>query len=328
MKILVTGGSGFLGSRLIPKLVAEGHDVSAMARSSSADGKVRALGATPVRGDMANAGGIEMPPVDAVVHLAAHFHFSGPREPYFRINVDGTKTLLKAAQAAGVSSFVYLTAAAVIMDDRGSPIRSADERAPTFRDSFSPYIASKATSEAGVLAANRPGFRTIAIRPPGIWGPGDVFSRNIPHAIGSGRFAFIARGEYPYSTCHVDNVVEALICALDRGEGGKAYFVRDRDNTTFRTFIDGLAKLQGLSIDKLRSVSYGTAFFMGRMMELGARLGRSDRDPPLTRTMVRMIGSEFTIDDGAARRDLGYVGKVSRPEGLASYGAGWSPTTP
>ncbi|HUD50511.1 NAD-dependent epimerase/dehydratase family protein, partial [Parvibaculum sp.] len=257
-----------------------------------------------------------------VMHLAAHFHFAGPRRPYFHVNVNGTKALLKAAQKAGVSSFIYLTAAAVIMDDRGSPIRNADERARTFPHSFSPYIASKAKSEAGVLAANRPGFRTIAIRPPGIWGPGDAFSRNIPHAIESGQFAFIARGDYPYSTCHVDNVVEALICALDRGEGGKAYFVRDADNTTFRAFVDSLAKLQGLSIDKLRSVPYGVAFFMGRLMELGARLRRSDQDPALTRTMVRMIGREFTIDDSAARRDLGYIGRVSRLDGLASYEAG------
>lgn len=322
MKILVTGGSGFLGSRLVPKLIAEGHDVVAMARSASADDTLRALGAEPVRGDLNTLGDMAMPPVDAVIHLAAHFRFAGPRAPYFQVNVDGTKALLKAVQAAGASSFIYLTAAAVIMDDRGSPIRNSDESAPTFPRSFSPYIASKATSEAGILAANRPGFRTIVIRPPGIWGPGDAFSRNIPHAIRSGQFAFIARGDYPYSTCHVDNVSEALICALDRGEGGKAYFIRDRENTTFRAFIDGLAKLQGLSIDQLRSVPYGMAFFMGRMMELGARLRRSDQDPPLTRTMVRLIGREFTIDDSAARRDLGYLGKVSRLEGLASYGAG------
>ncbi|MFN4228923.1 NAD-dependent epimerase/dehydratase family protein [Parvibaculum sp.] len=319
MKIFVTGGSGFLGSRLIPKLVAEGHEVFAMARSSPADDKVLPLGAKPVRGDMDNLSGFEMPQVDAVMHLAAYFHLAGPRAPYFRVNVNGTKSLLKAAQKAGVSSFIYLTAAAVIMDDRGSPVRNANESARTFPRSFSPYIASKAKSEAGVLAANRPGFRTIAIRPPGIWGPGDAFSRNIPHAIESGQFAFIARGDYPYSTCHVDNVAEALICALQRGEGGKAYFVRDTDNTTFRAFVDGLARLQGLSIDKLRSVPYSVAFLMGRMMEIGARLRRSDQDPPLNRTMVRMIGREFTIDDSAARNELGYVGKVSREEGLASY---------
>ncbi len=322
MKILVTGGSGFLGSRLVPRLVAAGHQVFALARSAVADGKLRALGALPVRGDLDHPGGMALPPVEAVIHLAAHFHLAGPRAPFFQVNVDGTKALLQAAQAAGASSFIYLTAAAVIMDNSGSPIRHADERAPTFPDSFSPYIASKATSEAGVLAANRPGFRTIALRPPGIWGPGDAFSRNIPQAIRSGQFAFIARGDYPYSTCHVDNVVEALILALDRGEGGRAYFIRDPEDTTFRGFIDGLAQLQGLSIARLRSVPYGMAFFMGRMMELGARLRRSDQPPALTRTMVRLIGREFTIDDSAARRDLGYVGTVSRAAGLASYGAG------
>lgn len=322
MKILVTGGSGFLGSRLVPRLVAAGHQVFALARSAVADGKLRALGALPVRGDLDHPGGIALPPVEAVIHLAAHFHLAGPRAPFFHVNVDGTKALLQAAQAAGASSFIYLTAAAVIMDNSGAPIRQADERAPTFPDSFSPYIASKATSEAGVLAANRPGFRTIALRPPGIWGPGDAFSRNIPQAIRSGQFAFIARGDYPYSTCHVDNVVEALILALDRGDGGRAYFIRDREDTTFRGFIEGLATLQGLSIAKLRSVPYGMAFFMGRMLELGVRLRRSDQPPALTRTMVRLIGREFTIDDSAARRDLGYVGTVSRAAGLASYGAG------
>jgi nucleoside-diphosphate-sugar epimerase len=98
MKIFVTGGSGFLGSRLIPELVAKGHDVFAMARSSSADSKVLALGATPVRGDMDDLTRFEMPKADAVMHLAAHFHLAGPRRPYFHVNVKGTKALLKAAQ--------------------------------------------------------------------------------------------------------------------------------------------------------------------------------------------------------------------------------------
>lgn len=320
MKILVTGGSGFLGSRLIPRLVAEGHVVFALARSASADDKVRSLGAAPVRGDMENPEAAALPALDAVIHAAAHFHFAGPRAPYFRINVDGTRALLRAAERAGASSFIHLGAAAVIMDDRGSPVRNADEHAPTFPDSFSSYIASKTAGEAAVLAADKPGFRTLAIRPPGIWGPGDAFSREIPRAIESGQFVFVERGDYPYATCHVDNVVEALVCALERGTGGRAYFIRDSDRTTFREFVAGLAKLRGLSIDKLRSVPYRLAFLMGRLMELGAILTFSRRDPPLTRTMVRLIGREFTLDDAAARRELGYIGKVSRTEGLATYG--------
>ena len=318
MKLLVTGGSGFLGSRLITKLVSGDHEILALARSAASDEKLRALGATPVRGDL-DGSALTLPAIDAVIHAAAHFRFAGPRAPYFRTNVDGTSALLKAAEAAGAKSFIYVSAAAVVMDDKGSPLRKANETAPTFPDSFSGYIASKARGEAVVLAADKPGFRTLAVRPPGIWGPGDAFSREIPRLIGSGQFAFIDRGDYPCSTCHVDNVIEAILCALTSGIGGRAYFVNDQEPTSFRDFIGSLAALQGLSIDRVRSMPYGLAFFLGRLMELGAAVFSPDRDPPLSRSLVRLIGRDATTDDSAARRDLGYIGHVSRAEGLASY---------
>jgi nucleoside-diphosphate-sugar epimerase len=321
MKILVTGGSGFLGSRLIPRLVKDGHEVYALARSTTSDGRVRKLGAHPIQGDLEAGQPIALPGLDAVVHAAAHFRMAGPRAPYFRTNVDGTKAFLEAAQKTGASKFVYVSAAAIIMDDRGSPIRNANESAPTFPDSFSAYIASKAQGEKAVLAADRPGFRTIALRPPGIWGPGDMFSRELPGAIRSGQFAFIERGDYPYASIHVDNLVEAIGCAIASETGGRAYFVNDPETVTFRQFVDGLAKLQRLSTDKLRSMPYGLAFFLGRIMEMWAAIMRSDRDPPLSRTMVRLIGRAFTTNDSAARRELGYVGRVSRAQGLATYSA-------
>jgi len=114
-------------------------------------------------------------------------------------------------------------------------------------------------------------------------------------------------------------VVEAIRLTLDHGTGGWAYFVNDLETTTFRDFIAKLAALQGLSIDKVRSISYRLAFTLGRLMEIGAALVRSDDDPPLTRSMIRMIGREMTTSDAAARRDLGYVDKVSRADGLATY---------
>jgi nucleoside-diphosphate-sugar epimerase len=319
-KILVTGGSGFLGARLIPRLVSDGHEVFALARSPSSDEKVRGFGATPVRGDLEAPEKLALPAVDAVVHAAAHFRLAGPRAPYFRTNVAGTRALLSAAEEAGAKTFVYVSAAAVVMDDKGSPMRDADESAPTFPNSFSAYIASKSRGEAAVLAANKPGFRTIALRPPGIWGPGDAFSRAIPEAIGSGQFSFINRGDYPFVTCHIDNVIEAVQCALDRGPGGRAYFVHDPETMTFRSFIAMLAGRQRLSIDGIRSVPYRLAFMLGRLMEIGAAIRRSKSDPPLSRALVRMIGREFVIDDSAARRELGYVGRISRAEGLAVYG--------
>ena len=300
MKILVTGGTGFLGSRLIPQLVKDGHQVFAVARSPSSDGKLRALGATPTGGDLEGSAPLSLPVVDAVVHAAAYFRFAGPRTPYFRINVEGTIALLKAAEKAGAKTFIYVSAAGTIMDDGGLPISNADESVPTHPDSFSAYLASKSRGEAAVLAANKAGFRTIALRPPAIWGPGDKWSRELPPAIKSGQFAFINRGEYAFVTCHVDNVIEAVQCALERGAGGHAYFINDREKITFREFIKNIATLQNLSIEKLRSMPYGLAFAMARLMEFFATITFRKSDPPLSRSMVRMIGRESSTMDFCA----------------------------
>lgn len=180
MKILVTGGSGFLGARLIPKLVDDGHQVFALARSKSSTDTVRSLGATPVQGDLDSPEELALPAVDAVVHAAALFRFAGPRAPYFRANVVGTQALLKAARRAGAATFVYISAAALVMDDSGTPLRNVDEAAPTHPESFSGYIASKSQGEAAVLAANQPGFRTIALRPPALWAPEVLSASNSP----------------------------------------------------------------------------------------------------------------------------------------------------
>jgi nucleoside-diphosphate-sugar epimerase len=320
MKILVTGGTGLLGARLIPKLVEGGHQIFALTRSASSHAKLMAMGATLIDADLESGAPLALPAIDAVVHAAALFRFSGPREPFFRTNVDGTAALLKAAKVAGARTFVYISAAGVIMDNAGSPIRNADESAPTFPNHFSAYLASKARAELLVLAAEKPGFRTIALRPPAIWGPGDPFSRGLPAVIKSGQFAFIDRGDYAFACCHVDNVVEAVECALERGDGGRAFFISDRDTQTFREFVASLACLQGLSIDKLRSMPYWLASAVGRLLDTIWAATRRDGDPPISRSMMRMIGREFSINDAAARRELGYVGKVSRADGLRSYG--------
>lgn len=320
MKILVTGGTGLLGSRLIPKLVQDGHQIFALTRSASSHDKLKALGASPVDADLESSAPLSLPAIDSVVHAAALFRFSGPRAPFFRTNVNGTVALLRAAEKAGAKTFVYISAAGIVMDDVGTPVRNADESASTFPNHFSAYLASKARAEPLVLSADKPGFRTIALRPPAIWGPGDPFSRALPEAVGSGRFAFIDRGDYAFATCHVDNVVEAIKCALERGQGGRAFFIGDQESQTFREFVASLASLQNLSIDKLRSMPYWLASAIGRLLDTVWLFTRKQGDPPVSRAMMRMIGREFTINGAAARRELGYVGRASRADGLQSYG--------
>ncbi len=325
MKILVTGGTGLLGGRLIPKLAGDGHLIVALTRAASSHARLKAMGAMPIDADLESGAPLTLPAIDAVVHAAARFRFSGPREPFFRTNVDGTSALLKAAENAGARTFIYISAAGVIQDDAGTPIRNADESASTYPNHFAAYLASKARAESLVLAANKLGFSTIALRPPAIWGPGDPFSRQLPAAIKSGQFAFVDRGDYAFSTCHVDNVIEAIECALGCDDGGHAFFITDQEKWTFREFIVSIAGVQGLSIEELRSIPYWLASTAGRVMDATWAIMRKEGDPPVSRSMMRMIGREFSLNDSAARRELGYVGKTSRADGLQAYGTPSSP---
>lgn len=318
MAILVTGGSGFVGRRILPALLQSGQTVYALSRSVEADRTLAALGAVPVRGDLAQAVP-DLPPVATVVHAAAHFRLAGPRAPYFETNVDGTRRLLLAAQQAGATAFIAISAAAVVMDDGGTPIRKVTEAAATYPNSRLHYIASKAQAEAAVLAANAPGFRTLALRPPAIWGKGDAFSTALPTLLRRRMFGFIDKGQVPCVTCHVDNVVEAVLCAIVSDAGGKAYFINDTEPTTFRAFVIDIARSLGLDASRSPSMPYGIANGIGGLMETLWSLAAASSDPPLSRTMVRLIGRAFTTSDDAARRDLGYVGHRTRPEGLAQY---------
>jgi nucleoside-diphosphate-sugar epimerase len=87
VRIFVTGGSGFLGSRMIRTLVSQGHEVFALARSTSSGERIRTLGATPITGDLEGSDQLLLPEIGAVVHAAAYFRFAGPRASYFRANV-------------------------------------------------------------------------------------------------------------------------------------------------------------------------------------------------------------------------------------------------
>ncbi|MEC0171941.1 hypothetical protein [Paenibacillus graminis] len=114
-------------------------------------------------------------------------------------------------------------------------------------------------------------------------------------------------------------MIEAKQCALERGEGGHAFFIKDQEGQTFSEFVTSLANLHCLSIDKLRSMPYWLASAIGRLLDTIWAVMRKGGYPPISRSSIRMIGREFTVNDAAARRELGYVGRTLRDAGLQSY---------
>ncbi|MBL9020496.1 MAG: NAD-dependent epimerase/dehydratase family protein [Myxococcales bacterium] len=318
-RAFVTGGSGFLGRKLIATLVGRGVAVVALSRSEKSDELVKKHGATPVRGDLDDTSAMQagMAGCQVVFHAAAYVDEHGKLADHMRVTVEGTKHALAAARAAGVPRFVHVGTEAVLAD--GKPIVRADETRPYAAKPAGPYSRTKALAEQAVLAANGPGLTTVSIRPRFIWGADDTsLMPKLIEAVNSGTFAWIGGGHYLTSTCHVDTVVEGALLAAEKGTGGETYFLTDGEPVDFREFMTALLATHG--------VDAGTKSVPRWLAKTAATLTAWMKRPPVTKQAVALIGGEVTVVDAKARRELGYQGKVTRDAGLAEmravHGAG------
>src|SRR3954470_19748248 len=150
----VTGGSGFIGGRLIERLVAEGWRVRALARSDAAAARVEELGAEAVRGDLESGAALRAGAHGCAYafHAAAHLGAEGAWKDFERVNVGGTKNVLAASRDAEVRRFVHVGTEAALL--AGEPLLEADERTPLRQDSPVPYSSTKAKAEIEVLRAS------------------------------------------------------------------------------------------------------------------------------------------------------------------------------
>ena len=324
----VTGGSGFLGGRLIEVLTQRGWRVRALARSEAAAGRVEALGAEAARGDLLDEAALTGALAGCAVafHAAAHFKLWGPRAEFDRVNVAGTRALLEAARKApGLRRVVAVGAAAVVIG-QPRPVTDATESLPLLAPAFAPYSASKAEAERLVLAANgsRDGFSTIVVRPPTIWGAGMPTLDQLAEAIAAGRWRWVAGGGQAMSTAHVDNVCHALLLAAERGRGGEAYFVSDGQDGTVKGVFSAFLATRGLAAPDA-SVPFPVAWAMAGLMGAAWRAFRLAGEPPLTRQLLQLIGHPLTLDIAKARGELGYAPVVSWADGLAAMRASAAP---
>ncbi len=316
MKVFVTGGSGFVGRHLISRLRDAGYEVRALARSPQAADQVRQQGAIAIPGDLFDVPAMTqgMQGCAMVFHVAGFLSIWGKYSDFYQTNVIGTDRTLAAAQTAGVQRFVQIGAAASVLDH--TPLANLDEHVLLKQPKFSPYIATKSIAEQRVLAANQTGFMASVVRPSWIWGEGDHVLPQLVHAVTTGQSIWIDQGNYPYMTTHVLNVCHGAILAAERSPGGQAYFLSDGDVVQFRDWVTTLLKTVDVRPGSF-SIPRGLAWTMAGVVEFLWRITERQQAPPITRTMVRLIGQELTFSDRKAQLELGYQPIVSRAAGLA-----------
>jgi nucleoside-diphosphate-sugar epimerase len=316
-EVFVTGGSGFIGGRLIERLCSDGHQVRALARSDAAAETVRERGAEAVPGDLADVaamrGGAEG--CELAFHAAATLGDWGRREEFERGNVEGTRNVLRACREAGVGRFVHVGTEAALM--AGKPLVDVDETAPLRPDSPALYSSTKARAEMLVLAANSDSFQTVVVRPRFVWGAGDTTLLPVMvEMVRAGRFAWIGGGMHRTSTTHVENVVEGLVLGAERGHPGNAYFVTDGEPVIFHDFVGRLLGTQGVLAPE-RSIPAPVAGALAAAGEAAWRLLPLPGRPPLTRFAYWVTSQECTIRIDKAVEQLGYRPRMSISEGLA-----------
>lgn len=328
MRILVTGGGGFLGQGLCRALTARGHAVTSFQRTFYP--ALEQLGVRQTLGDLADAAAVRAACADhdAIFHNAAKAGAWGSYQSYYDANVRGTENVLAACRAHGITKLVYTSTPSVTHAGR-TPVEGGNEINTPYGTHFkAAYAATKTIAEKAVLAANDAQLATVALRPRLIWGPGDnQLLPRLAERARSGRLRFIAGGHNKMDTTYIDNAVQAHVDAFDHlapgaACAGNAYFISNGEPLPVREIVNGLLQAAGVApIDK--SIPYSVAYAAGALLESAWHLLPLQGEPPMTRFLAEQLSTPHWYDISAARRDFGYAPTVTIAEGLHRLSAAW-----
>jgi 2-alkyl-3-oxoalkanoate reductase len=324
--VLVTGGTGFLGRRLVERLLASGRPVAVLGRTPAPDLEKRGVRFIRASLDDASAVRAACRDIGTVFHVAAKVGVWGRYDDFFRANVLGTRALLDGCREHGVTRFVHTSTPSVVYNGRS--LADADESLPLTTSCPSPYPLTKAIAEREVLAANSEQLRTVALRPHLIWGEGDphLVPRILERAR-SGRLRIVGEGRNRVDMVHVDNAVDAHLLAETAliqsnpigyfgPAAGHAYFITNGEPVVLWDWINQLLTALG-EPPVTRRVSLRTASTVGAVCEAAWRILPLKGEPPMTRFIAAELAKDHWFSLDAARRDLGYVPRITMAAGTA-----------
>ena len=313
MRVLLTGGSGFLGSFVAEQLASEGHVVRALVRPRSDRRVLEKLAGVEFA-----PGAIEEPAtlqpavegVDAVVHVAGIVKARRPVE-FFEVNTQGTKNLLEEAAGQGVGRFVYVSSlAAVGPSQDGTPVPDDAEPRPVTH-----YGRSKLEAERAVLAA-KDRIHVTVVRPPLIYGPRDRETLAFFTSVRNGVLPMTGDGKNTLSVVYVVDCASAIVRALGvQGASGRTYFVDDGSVYVWR---EALAQIES-ALGKRAFVRFGMPMGVVKVAAAATQLwGKmTNRAQMLTLDKVNELTQPHWVCSGAgARRDLGWAPRVSWEQGV------------
>lgn len=321
MKVLVTGGGGFIGLALVRRLVESGFEVSTFSRKIYTEHSN--LGIKAFQGDLLNPGDIEnaCKEVETVFHVAAKVGVWGKYSDFYKANVLGTKNVINACRKQGVGKLIFTSSASVIFN--GSNLEDVNESVYYPEKPVSAYTATKALAEQMVLKANADELKTISLRPHLVWGPGDkqLIPRILKRAK-AGKLRKPGHRNFWIDTTYIDNFIDAQLLALKALDNnseccGKSFFITNGHPILIWDFINFVLAAAGIQTVN-KNVNKYLAFYTAWMLEIIYRIFQIKSEPFITRFVIRELRTHHWFDISAAKKMLSYSPKIGFEEGLKS----------
>lgn len=324
-KVLVTGGTGFLGQKLALTLHSLGQNVTVIGRNLKVGKQLQQLGLNFLSVDITNSNAI----LEAIIGHEDVFHCAalsapwGRQEDFYAANVLGTRHIVQACLKAQVRRLIYVSTSAVYFNL--SHRLNIKETAPLAEHPIHAYIQTKQLAEQEINAGHQQGLSVISIRPRGIFGPGDttILPRLLTANLTTG-IPLINQGKAIIDMTYIDNVVDALILCQTAPEAlsGRFFNITNGEPTSLFSLLELLSNKLDLKL-KLKPLFYPLAYFLATLMEFSYSTLLQPQEPPLTRYTVGLLAFSQTLDITAAQTELRYQPQISLEQGLEKFARWW-----
>jgi nucleoside-diphosphate-sugar epimerase len=316
MRVLVTGGTGFVGSHLVRRLLAQGHQVVSLDKNPGLfDVELQSAGATLLSGSVTDkdqvdraVGGCEL-----VYHLASPFgDILQPDRAYWDIEVNGTRNVLEAAQRHGVRRVVHCSTQGVhgIIDrppgNEDSPVAPRDY-----------YCYSKVEGERVCQEFIANGMDIVIVRPTSVYGPGDTRGwLKLYRMVAGGWFHMIGNGKTLNHPVYVENLVDIFELVADNSAArGRIYLAGDEESVTLTELVQKVGTTLGSNVRIIRFPWYRLAWLAASAVEIVAK--KIGTKPPVFRRRLSWFKTNRAFRIDRAKNELGYHQRVTLSDGLA-----------
>lgn len=324
MRILVTGGTGFLGKAVAFKLAKDGHEVTAIGRNEEIGKELRSWGIGFVKIDLADANAVMKvcQNQNGVVHCGALASPWGKYIDFYKSNVLGTQHIILGCEKHGVERMIHVSTPSIYMEYRDRYQIKESEPLPVRAVNL--YAQTKRMAEEIVDTAYLNGLSVITIRPRGIFGPEDhtIFPRiiRVNDSRGIPDFGKSATVDITY----IDNVVDAVVLCLHASKKsfGKKYNITNGEPRQLKALLQALFDKLGYPL-RFRKMPFRLAYCAAALAEFYAKFMPGADEPEITRYGVGTLYYAQTLDITVAQQDLGFKPRIDIDKGMERFADWW-----